>query len=86
VGEWLALREALGPHPGRPRGRRGAMTEAAHRTPVVRLAPAKLNLTLAVVGRPGRRVPRPPLGLRPTGTHDVLTVAPWARAGTTRST
>ncbi len=32
--------------------------------PVVRLAPAKINLTLAVVGRRGGRLPRPALGVR----------------------
>ena len=38
------------------------MTDAAHHTPVVRLPPAKLNLTLSVVGR------------RDDGFHDVLTM------------
>ena len=47
--------------PARPPG--GPMSAAAL-TPVVRLAPAKLNLTLAVIGRRRRRVPRPALGLR----------------------
>ena len=68
VGEWLALREALGPIGPDGRGRRGSgprgpvdppakgtrvtETDPLRRlSPVVRLAPAKLNLTLAVIGR-----------------------------------
>ena len=57
VGEWLALHEAIGPLGTDRRGRSGPAvsnleTDPARRlTPVVRLAPAKLNLTLAIVGR-----------------------------------
>ncbi len=60
VGEWLALREALGPIGPDGRGKRGvratgtgvtAVDPLRRLTPVVRLAPAKLNLTLAVIGR-----------------------------------
>ncbi len=64
VGEWLALHAALGPIGPDGRGRRAPRDRRDRRdpmtavqdplrrlSPVVRLAPAKLNLTLAVVGR-----------------------------------
>ena len=56
VGEWLALHDALGPIGPDGRGRRAnetaTVTDPLRRlSPVVRLAPAKLNLTLAVIGR-----------------------------------
>ena len=71
VGEWLALREALGPigptdaagvSASRPDDR--VLDPLRRLSPVVRLAPAKLNLTLAVVGRRDGRLPHAPLGLR----------------------
>ena len=54
VGEWLALQDALGPIGTDRRGRRaaGRVSDPLRRlSPVVRHAPAKLNLTLAVTGR-----------------------------------
>ena len=53
MGEWLALAEALGPNAASdatPRSDGRDRRTRAGSPPVVRLAPAKLNLTLAVVG------------------------------------
>jgi 4-diphosphocytidyl-2-C-methyl-D-erythritol kinase len=52
------------------------VTDAAHRTPIVRLAPAKLNLTLAVVGRRGDGFHDLHSVIVPLGLTDRLSLAP----------
>jgi 4-diphosphocytidyl-2-C-methyl-D-erythritol kinase len=57
------------------------VTDAAHRAPVVRLAPAKLNLTLAIVGRRDDGFHDLHSVFVPLGLSDRLSVAPLGPGG-----
>jgi 4-diphosphocytidyl-2-C-methyl-D-erythritol kinase len=58
------------------------VTDAAHRAPVIRLAPAKLNLTLAVVGRRSDGFHDLHSVFVPLALADRLSLAPSGPAGT----
>ena len=93
VGEWLRLLEALGPIGADERGRRadraaggrGSRTRSGPLSglgPVVRLAPAKVNLTLSIIGRRPDGFHALHSIMAPLGLADRLSLAPAAGSGT----